>query len=130
MFNPLGPNSSLICQICRLRRGAYWRISRLCGAAIFPASWIYWQEIDMADTNKPQDAKPPISPALAGNLAKDNARTVADTAADVARRGAEAGTDAVRRAGDMANDTARRGAQAVVESQRQMAQDAAQRFEE
>jgi hypothetical protein len=36
----------------------------------------------------------------------------------------------MRRAGDMASDTARRGTQAVVESQRQIAQDAAQRFEE
>jgi hypothetical protein len=36
----------------------------------------------------------------------------------------------MRRAGDMASDTARRGAQAVVESQRRIAQDAAQRFEE
>jgi hypothetical protein len=36
----------------------------------------------------------------------------------------------MRRAGDLTNDTARRGAQAVVESQRQIAQDAAQRFED
>jgi hypothetical protein len=132
----------------------------MCGAAIFPASWIYWQEIDMADINKPQDAKQPISQALAGKVAQDNARTVADTAADaavrrgadaayqggraagealrhnaevgadVARRGSEAGAEAMRRAGDAANDTARRGAQAVVESQRRIAQDAAERFEE
>jgi hypothetical protein len=36
----------------------------------------------------------------------------------------------VRRSADAANDTAQRGTQAVVESQRQIAQDAAQRFEE
>jgi hypothetical protein len=110
----------------------------------------------MADINKPQDTKHPISPALAGNLAQDNARTVADAAvrrsaeavqqsgratadavrqnaeagADMARRGTEAGADAARRMGDAANDTARRSAQAVAESQRQIAQDAAQRFEE
>src|SRR5215211_2939769 len=48
----------------------------------------------------------------------------------MARRGTEAGADAVRRASDAANDTARRSAQAVVESQRQIAQDAAERFEE
>ena len=50
--------------------------------------------------------------------------------ADVARRGSEAGAEAMRRAGDAATDTARRGTQAVVESQRRIAQDAAQRFEE
>src|SRR5215211_7949326 len=48
----------------------------------------------------------------------------------MARRGTEAGADAVRHASDLTNDTARRGTQAVVESQRQIAQDAAQRFEE
>jgi hypothetical protein len=48
----------------------------------------------------------------------------------VARRGTEAGAEAVRRAADAANDTARRGTQAVVESQRQIVQDAAERFEE
>jgi hypothetical protein len=48
----------------------------------------------------------------------------------VARRGNEAGADAMRRAGEAASETTRRGAQAVVESQRQIAQDAAQRFEE
>ena len=114
----------------------------------------------MAEISTPQDTKHPITPALAGKVAQDNARTVADTAADaavrrgaeavqqgsqatadalrqnaeagadVARRGSEAGTEAAHRAGDMANDTARRGTQAVVESQRQMAQDAAERFEE
>ena len=114
----------------------------------------------MAEISKPQDAKQPISQAVAGKVAQDNARTVADTAADaavrrgaeavqqggratgealrqnaeagadVARRGTEAGTEAMRRAGDMASDTARRGAQAVVESQRRIAQDAVERFEE
>ncbi len=114
----------------------------------------------MADISKPQDTKQPISQAVVGKVAQDNARTVADTAADaavrrsaeaveqggrttgealrqnaeadadMARRGTEAGTDAVRRFSEGANDTARRGAQAVVESQRRIAQDAAQRFEE
>jgi hypothetical protein len=114
----------------------------------------------MADINKPQDTKHPISPALAGKVAQDNVRTVADTVADaavrrsaeavqqsghatadavrqnadagadMARRGSEAGTEAMHRAGDMASDAARRNTQAVVESQRQIAQDAAQRFEE
>jgi len=114
----------------------------------------------MAEISKSQDTKQPISPAVVGKVAQDNARTVADTAADaairrgaeavqqsgratgealrqnaeagadVARRGTEAGADAVRRASDAANNTARRSTQAVVESQRQIAQDAAERFEE
>ena len=114
----------------------------------------------MAEINKPQDTKQPLSPVVVEKVVQDNARTVADTAADaavrrsaeavqqgghaagdalrqnaeagadVARRGTEAGAEAMRRASDAANETARRGAQAVVESQRQIAQDAAQRFEE
>ena len=114
----------------------------------------------MAEISKPQDTKHPISPAVAGKVVQDNARTVADTAADaavrrgaeaaqqggratgealrqnaeagadVARRGTEAGADAARRLTDAANDTTRRSAQAVADAQRQIAQDAAQRFEE
>ena len=114
----------------------------------------------MIDINKPQDTKHPISPALAGKVAQDNARTVADTTAnaavrrsaeavqqgghatgdalrqnaeagaDMARRGTEAGTEAMRRASEAATDTARQSTQAVVESQRRIAQDAAERFEE
>jgi hypothetical protein len=114
----------------------------------------------MADLNKPQDTKHPISPALAGKVVQDNARTVADTVADAAvrrsaeaaqqgghatadalrqnaeagadmeRRGVEAGADAARRGTELANGTARRSAQAVADAQRQIAQDAAERFEE
>jgi hypothetical protein len=50
--------------------------------------------------------------------------------ADVARRGTEAGAEALRRYADTATDTARRSTQAVTESQRQIAQDAAARYEE
>ena len=103
----------------------------------------------MAETNKAQDVKQPGAQAqAAANAARDNARATADAIqqggrsaaetmrqgaeanADVARRGTEAGAENLRRAGEVANDTARRGAQAVVESQRQIVQDAAQRFEE
>jgi hypothetical protein len=94
----------------------------------------------MADINKPQDNQRANADAAirksadamqqGGHAAADALRQNAEAGADVARRGTEAGTDAMRRAGDLTNDTARRGAQAVVESQRQIVQDAAQRFEE
>jgi hypothetical protein len=114
----------------------------------------------MAEISKPQDTKQPISQAISqavvGKVVQDNARMVADTAADAAvRRGAEAaqqgsratgealrqnaevgadvarrGTEAMRRASEAATDTARRSTQAVADAQRQIAQDAAQRFEE
>ena len=94
----------------------------------------------MADINKPQDnlranadaaiRKSADAMQQGGHAAADALRQNAEAGADVARRGTEAGTDAMRRAGDLTNDTARRGAQAVVESQRQIVQDAAQRFEE
>ncbi|MBD0274044.1 MAG: hypothetical protein ICV73_19215, partial [Acetobacteraceae bacterium] len=102
----------------------------------------------MADTNKPQDAKPSFSATQAGAAVKESARNAADAlqqggrstaeavrnnsdvAADAARRGTEAGAEAFNRAGDIAGDMTRRGTQALVESQRQIAQDAAQRFEE
>ena len=32
----------------------------------------------MAEISKPQDSKQPVTPAVAGNGAKDNARTIAD----------------------------------------------------
>src|ERR671932_267447 len=52
-------------------------------------------------------------------------------AQDVKQAANQAGAaDAARRFGDTANDTLRRGTQAVAEAQRQIAQDAAQRFEE
>jgi hypothetical protein len=96
----------------------------------------YWQEIDMADINKPQDARAATADAAVrrsaeaveqgGRATGEALRQNAEAGADVARRG----TDAARRFGDAANDTARRSAQAVVESQRQIAQDAAERFEE
>jgi hypothetical protein len=114
----------------------------------------------MAEISKPQDTKQPLNQAMAGNGAKDNARTIADTAADaavrrtaeaaeqgsratsealrrnaevgtdVARRGTEAGAEAMRRAGEAASETTRRGGQAVVEGQRQIAEDAAERYVE
>ncbi len=104
----------------------------------------------MADINKPQDTKQPQAAFQAAaqhaadaaarrgaeavqqgsHATADALRQNAEVGADVARRGAEAGSEAARRAGEVANDVARRGAQAVVESQRQIVQDAAQRFEE
>ena len=102
----------------------------------------------MADVNKPQDAKQSFTQSLAGAAVKESARNAADAmqqggrstadavrneadaAAEVARRGGEAGAEAFSRAGDIAGDMTRRGTQAVVESQRQIVQDAAQRFEE
>src|SRR5829696_882373 len=92
----------------------------------------------MAEISKPQDAKQPITQAVAEKVVQDNARAVADATADAAvRRSAEAAqqggratAEAMRRAGDAANETVRRGTRAVVESQRRIAQDAAERFEE
>ncbi len=102
----------------------------------------------MAEINKAQDVKQPVSQAQAGAAAKDNARAVAEAiqqggratgdvlrqgaeaTADVARQGSEAGAENVRRVGETASEVTRRGAQAVAESQRQIVQDAAQRFEE
>ncbi len=87
----------------------------------------------MVDINKPQDAKQPTSQMLAGDVAQDDAHTVADAASDAAQQSGRALSDALRQNAEVgadANDTARRGAQAVVESQRRIAQDAAERFEE
>jgi hypothetical protein len=95
----------------------------------------------MADINKPQDTRAAAATDAAvrrgaeaveqgGHATADALRQNAEVGADAARRGAEAGADAARRFSDAANDTARRGTQAVVESQRQIVQDAAQRFEE
>ena len=93
----------------------------------------------MSETNKPQDARAAADAAVrrsaeavqqGGRATGEALRRNAEAGADVARRGAEAGAEAMRRAGDMASDTAHRGMQAEVESQRQIAQDAAQRFEE
>ena len=86
----------------------------------------------MADINTPQvDAavrRGAEAMQQGGHAAADALRQNAEAGADMARRGTEA--DATRRLGEAASDTARRGTQAVVESQRQIAQDAAQRFEE
>jgi hypothetical protein len=88
----------------------------------------------MSDINKPQaDAAVRRSAEAVqqgGRAAADALRQGAEAGADVARRANEAGAENVRRGAELANDTARRGAQAVVESQRQIVQDAAQRFEE
>jgi hypothetical protein len=94
----------------------------------------------MADINKPQDnlranadaaiRKGADAMQQGGRATADALRQNAEAGADVARRGSEAGADAARRAGDLTNDMAHRGTQAVVESQRRIAQDAAQRFEE
>src|SRR5918997_1163227 len=94
----------------------------------------------MADINKPQDnlranadaaiRKSADAMQQGGHATADALRQNAEAGADVARRGVEAGADAARRGAELANDTARRGTQAVVESQRQIVQDAAQRFEE
>ena len=88
----------------------------------------------MSEINKPQtDAavrRGAENLQQGGRAAADALRQGAEVNADMARRGSEAGSEAMRRAGDMASDTAHRGMQAVVESQRQIAQDAAQRFEE
>jgi hypothetical protein len=116
------------------------RCSNLSCVANILAS--YWQEIDMADINKPQDVRQPQAQSDAairrsaeavqqgGHATADALRQNAEVGADVARRGSEAGADAMRRASEAASETARRGAQAVADAQRQIAQDAAQRFEE
>ena len=93
----------------------------------------------MADSNKPQDTRASAEAAVrrgadaaqqGARAFGDAARQGAEAAAEVERRGVEAGADAARRGAELANDTFRRGTQALVESQRQIAQDAAQRFEE
>ena len=93
----------------------------------------------MADSSKPQDARASADAAVrrGADAAQQGARAFGDAArqgaeagAEVERRGVEAGADAARRGADLANDTFRRGTQALVESQRQIVQDAAQRFEE
>jgi hypothetical protein len=78
-------------------------------------SWIYWQEIAMADISKPSDGKQPHSRARAGGAANG---------------GAEAAADAASRVGDAASDTPRGNTQAAAESRSRMAQDAAQKFGE
>ncbi len=83
----------------------------------------------MADINKPQDNLRANADAAIRKSA-DAVQQGGHATADALRQNAEAGADVARRAGDLTNDTARRGAQAVVESQRQIVQDAAQRFEE
>src|SRR5215207_9973723 len=101
---------------------------------------LYWQETTIAEINKPQDNQRANADAAirksadamqqGGHATADALRQNAEAGADMERRGTEAGADAARRAAELANDTAQRGTQAVVESQRQIAQDAAQRFEE
>ncbi len=93
----------------------------------------------MADNSKPQDVRASAEAAVrrGADAAQQGARAFGDAtrqnaeaSADVARRGAEAGAENIRRGADLANDTFQRGTQALVESQRQIVQDAAQRFEE
>jgi hypothetical protein len=87
----------------------------------------------MAETAKLQEAKQPLRQEQAENAANESAR-----AADVAvRRGTEAvqqggraTSEAVRWAGDAANEIVHRNMQAVADAQRQIVQDAAQRFQE
>jgi hypothetical protein len=99
------------------------------------------EETDMADINKPQDARATAATDAAvrrgaeavqqgGHVTGEALRQNAEVGADVARRSIEAGADSARRGAELANDTARRSAQAVADAQRQIAQDAAQRFEE
>src|SRR4029453_11369237 len=65
-----------------------------------------------------------------GRATGEAMRQNAEVGADAARRGTEAGAEAGLRAGDAASETTRRGGQAVGGSQRQIVQDAAERFEE
>jgi hypothetical protein len=94
-----------------------------------------------AGSAQPRDTTRPLAEAVAANLEEYNARTAAQGAmrdgTEAVQQGGRAfgeglrqNADAARRRGEAANETFRRGAQAVVESQRQIAQDAAQRFEE
>ena len=109
----------------------------------------------MTETTKLQEAKQPFRQEQAENAAHESARA-ADTAvrrgteavqqggratseavrqgsevtADVAHRTNEAGAEAVRRSGDAANEIVHRNTQAVADAQRQIVQDAAQRFQE
>ena len=106
----------------------------------------------MIDINKPQDSKPSIAQAQAGNAVRADAdaavrktaeavqqgsrstgdalRQGAEVTADATRSGGEAGAEAMRRTADAASETLRRNTQAVADSQRQIVQDAAQKFEE
>ena len=89
----------------------------------------------MAEPNKAQDVKQSFNQATAAvkesaRATGDAARQNADAGADVARQGTEAGLGAMNRAGNVASETTLRGAQAMVEGQRQIVQEAAERFEE
>jgi hypothetical protein len=99
----------------------------------------------MTDINKPSDSKHATISATAtneaarrtaeaiqqsGRAASEATHRSTQVAADLTRQGSQAGADAMRHATETATETLRRSTQAVAEGQRQMAEDAAGRFQE
>lgn len=100
----------------------------------------------MAETNKSFETKQSVQQTAAATdeaarrtadavqqgsrAAADATRHNAQVTADLARQGTQAGADAMRRASDAATETLRRSTQAVTEGQRQIAEEAAKRFQE
>jgi len=87
----------------------------------------------MTETTKLQEAKQPLRQEQAENAANESARaayTAVRRGTEAVQQGGRATSEAVRRSGDAANEIVHRNTQAMADAQRQIVQDATQRFQE
>jgi len=65
-----------------------------------------------------------------GQATSEALRRAGDVAAEAARRGSQAGSEFVQRAGETTSEALRRGSEALADTQHQLVQQAAERFEQ